>query len=350
MERITPDQIERVLLEEEENIARAKARQMQMLQIADAMQLPTADGCKSLAEWAAGRLDISVETARSLTSTSRRLEDLPDLSRDLADGAVTFDRAQATSRIPLEVQDDSLFYLDIQGLRRRAAHYRRLTKVDEQEAHVSQHLAIQPNLDESQWNLWGTLDGYAGSVVTKVLTEEADTISEMPDGTQPGLGYRTAVALVKVCEERHPGSIATPLITVFVDDKSAETQTGTSVGPGLLDKIACTGSLEIIKTVEGEPLSVGRRSRIISNRLKRFVLHRDGGCTAEGCTSRYRLEPHHKIPWSEGGSTDADQLTTLCWFHHHIVIHGWGYRIDVSRGAGRVRFIRPNHDPPRPDW
>lgn len=346
MEGITPDQVERMLLEEEANVAKSRSRQMHLLRIADAMQLPTADGCKSMAEWVAGHLDLAPETARALTSTSKRLEDQPVLSQDLAGGDITFDRARASSRIPEQAQDESLLCLDIQGLRRVAARYRRLTKIDEQESHVSQHLAIQPNLDESQWNLWGMLDGYAGSVVSKVLTEEADSIPDLPDGTRPGLGYRSAVALVKVCEERHSGSISTPLITVFVDDKGAETEAGTAVGAGILDKIACTGSLEIITTVDGEPLSIGRRSRIISKKLKRFVLHRDGGCTADGCTSRYRLEPHHKVPWSEGGSTDADALITLCWFHHHMVIHGWGYRIDVSRGPGRIRFIKPDHDPP----
>jgi hypothetical protein len=29
-----------------------------------------------------------------------------------------------------------------------------------------------------------------------------------------------------------------------------------------------------------------------------------------------------------------------------VVIHGWGYRIDSSRGPNRIRFIKPGHDPP----
>jgi hypothetical protein len=121
-----------------------------------------------------------------------------------------------------------------------------------------------------------------------------------------------------------------------------------ATGPALLDRIACTGALEIIKTLEGRPLAVGRRTRVISPSLRRSILHRDGGCTAEGCTSRYRLEPHHVLPWSEGGPTDPENLTTLCWFHHHVVIHGWGYTIDSTRRRGRIRFTRPTggHDPP----
>ena len=341
MERITPDQVERALREEERNIARARARQVQMLKLADAMQLPTADGCKSLPEWLAGRMDISNETARALTATANRLEDNHALARRLSAGEVTFDRASAASRIPADAQDATLDRLDIAGLRRLAARHRRMERADEEEAHRSQHLAIQPNLDESKWALWGSLDGYAGAVVSKVLVEEADQLPNLPDGERPGLGYRQAVALLKVCEDRHNGSVSTPVITVFLDEQGAEAQNGTAVGPSVIDKIACAGSLEMIRTVDGEPLANGRLTRVISRKMKRFVLHRDGGCAADGCTSRYRLEPHHIVPWSEGGPTDADNLVALCWFHHHVVIHGWGYRMDIGLGRGRVRFMRP---------
>jgi HNH endonuclease len=218
--------------------------------------------------------------------------------------------------------------------------------MDDHQAHVSQQLTMQPNLDESVWKLWGQLDGYGGSVVNKVLTEEADLIGSLPDGERPGLGYRRAMALVKKCEETGGTASSTPLITVFVDSEGVQVEAGTPVGPEIVDKVACVGSLELIKTVDGKPLSIGRRSRVISRRLRRFVLHRDGGCTADGCTSRYRLEAHHKIPWSQGGPTDADNLIIFCWFHHHVVIHGWGYRIDARLGPGRIHFTKPGHDPP----
>jgi hypothetical protein len=151
-----------------------------------------------------------------------------------------------------------------------------------------------------------------------------------------------------LCEENGSTTISTHLISVFVDDKGVEVSGGTPVGPEILDKVACAGALEVIRTSEGgQPLAVGRRSRVIPNRLRRFILHRDGGCTADSCTSLYRLEVHHVIPWSEGGPTDPDNLTTLCWFHHHVVVHGFGYRIDPSLGPGRLRFVKPSaHDPP----
>jgi hypothetical protein len=343
---VTPDQVEQALLRDEAIIAAARGRQMANLALADQMQLATADGCSSLKEWVAGRLDVAPETARRLTTTAHRLADVPNLTRRLADGDITFDRAEAMSRIPTANRSDWQFGVDIQGLRRIAARYRRHTRQEDHRSHAGSHLTLQPNLDESRWNLWGELDGYSGAVVDKVLTETADTIPALPDGTRPGLGYRKAAALTAICEESRPRGVSTPLISVFVNDRGVEIGGATVVGPEVLDKVACAASLEMVRDVDGSPLAIGRRSRVIPGRLRRFVLHRDGGCTADGCTSRYRLEAHHVIPWSEGGPTTPENLTTLCWFHHHVVVHGFGYRIDPRLGPGRIRFSKPGHDPP----
>ncbi len=342
---MTADQVEQGMLDEEKIIAQARARQMAWMVVADAMQLPGADGCRSMREWVAGRLDISVESASRLTSTAKRLQDRPEVASELQAGEITFDRAEALARLPEDVEPDHLAGVDIRGLHRIVAQHKRRAWDNGHESHRSQYLAIQPNLDESSWKMWGLLDGYSGHVVDKVLAEAADTVPDLPDGTRPGLGYRRAVALTAICEENRPRSMSTPLITVFVDDTGAETAAGTSIGPEILDRIACSASLEVIRTTDGRPLSIGRKSRIIPNRLRRFMLHRDGGCTADGCVSRYRLEVHHKIPWSEGGRTDPENLTTLCWFHHHVVVHGMGFRLDPKLGPGRIRFIRPGADP-----
>lgn len=347
MEGLTPDQVEQQLLATEAVIARARGRQIELMLIAERMQLPTADGCKSSSEWVASRLDVAPESSRTITATAHRLEFRHDLLARLRDGEVTFDRAVELSRI-VETDRGDLDGQDISGLRRIAARQRRMERADEHESYRSQHLTVQPNLDESRWDIWGCLDGYGGAVVSKVLSEEADRIPEMSDGSSAGIGHRRALALTRICEERHPGMEASPVITLFVDGAGVEVEGGPMVGPETLDKIACAGSLEVIKVGDGQPLAIGRRSRVISTKLRRFVMHRDGGCAADGCTSRYRLQVHHIVPWSEGGPTDPANLTTLCWFHHQVVVHGWGYRIDQSLGQSRLRFTKPGHDPPPP--
>ncbi len=174
---------------------------------------------------------------------------------------------------------------------------------------------------------------------------------------------RNADALWKMSQDALDGTGADGVesahgVTVFVDGvDAAETggeagviiESGPRVGPETLEAMLCSASVEVIGvTRTGTPLSIGRRSRVVPPKLRRYVLHRDGGmCTADGCTSRYRLEAHHITPYSQGGRTDADNLTTLCWYHHHVVIHGEGFSIDPNSPACRRRFLRPRaHDPP----
>ena len=89
-----------------------------------------------------------------------------------------------------------------------------------------------------------------------------------------------------------------------------------------------------------------RRARTMPPAVHRFVQYRDGGCTIAGCSSRYRLQPHHIIPRSEGGSNEPENLATCCWFHHHVAIHGNGFRIDPTSPPQRRRLLPPARDPP----
>ncbi|MFO7549660.1 MAG: HNH endonuclease signature motif containing protein, partial [Acidimicrobiia bacterium] len=219
---------------------------------------------------------------------------------------------------------------------------------------------VDSTLHRSGSGGWGMVSGVEGSVVEEALFERADSFPTPPDGDRGTIGRRLADALVSVCEDSIAGDgrdgEATVATTVFVDaalaaptrgEAGAEVASGPRVGPLTLEQILCGGTVEVTAvTADGIPLAFGRRSRVIRPRLRRYVLHRDGGCVADGCTSRYRLQPHHVIPWSEGGRTDPDNLATLCWYHHHVVVHRHGYRIDPTSPPHRRRFLPLGHDPP----
>jgi hypothetical protein len=165
-----------------------------------------------------------------------------------------------------------------------------------------------------------------------------------------------ADALVTVCQDSLTGSedagSTTMLATVFVDadlasatsgQAGATAATGPRVGPLTLEEILCGGAVEVITTDCGRPTWSSHATRAIPPAVRRFVLHRDGGaCTADGCTSRYRLQPHHVRRRADGGTHHPTNLTTLCWFHHHIVIHRMGYHIDPKSPPQRRRFLRPD--------
>jgi len=144
-------------------------------------------------------------------------------------------------------------------------------------------------------------------------------------------------------------------VTVMVDptlagatggEAGATVLNGPRVGPETLDLIMCTGSVEVlIDQASGKPLSVGPTSQVIPPKVRRYVLARDGGCVIDGCGSTYRLEVHHLVPSSQGGPHDPENLVTLCWYHHHVSVHGQRMQLDPGSPPHRRRLVPAGHDP-----
>ena len=275
---------------------------------------------------------------------------------------MSFARCTATARLAATGASPETIHgsvaLDIAGVRRLASRHRRFTPVDEREAFDRRHLVMQASLDSAMGRIYGELAGYEWRVIEKAINRRADAFPADPPRERAAASQRRADALAAICQDAldqnapGAGTAATPLVTVFVDacTKGADPdlidatiESGPRVGVTTIERILCGGgAIEAIGvTGDGTPLALGRASRAIPRKLRRFILHRDDGCTVDGCASRYRLQPHHIVPWSEGGGTDPDNLTALCWYHHHVVVHGRGFRIDRTSPPRRRRFLRP---------
>ncbi len=154
------------------------------------------------------------------------------------------------------------------------------------------------------------------------------------------------------------GESSSPQVTVFVDatqdnptETTAEIEYGPRVGPDVLDQMLCTGRVQIVGLDDhGIPVITSRATRAIPKAIRHTVTRRDGMCVIDGCNSRYRLEPHHIQRFSDGGTHHLDNLATVCWYHHHVAIHGDGYRIDPDSPPLRRRLTRadptPGPEPP----
>ena len=139
---------------------------------------------------------------------------------------------------------------------------------------------------------------------------------------------------------------------MFVDaDKATPTNgaagvrllAGPRVGAQALEAILCDCVTEVtVNAADGTAMAYGRSRQIIPPSLRRAVLARTGGhCAIDGCDSTYRVEIHHRVPWSQGGRTDPANLIALCWFHHHIVIHERGFELYKHPEHGRIRLRKP---------
>jgi HNH endonuclease/uncharacterized protein DUF222 len=78
---------------------------------------------------------------------------------------------------------------------------------------------------------------------------------------------------------------------------------------------------------KGQPLDVGRATRVIPDGLRRAIRARDRGCARCGRPASW-TEIHHVIPWECGGPTSLDNCAMLCRSCHRLVHHGgWDVRI-----------------------
>ena len=353
----TPDALEQRLLRLESIVAAARTEQAGIVAELDTRQIPLADGCRSMREWLAGRLGVTNDTAASLKRLAH--SEYHDVRRMAGRGELSFDQAVEADRLAALVGENRALEAavthDITGMRRLTARHQRITPGDERDIFDGRHFVMQPNLDRTAYRAWGVLPGIDGSIVEKALFERADQFPARPDGTQGAIGQRMADALVAVSQDSLTDNTETSgttlLATVFVDadlasatsgEAGATVAAGPRVGPLTLEEILCGGAVEVITTECGRPTWSSQATRAIPPAVRRFVLHRDGGaCTADGCSSRYRLQPHHVRRRADGGTHDPANLTTLCWFHHHIVIHRMGYHIDPDSPPQRRRFLRP---------
>ncbi|MGB8361696.1 MAG: HNH endonuclease [Acidimicrobiia bacterium] len=349
---VSTDSLEQQLAAAEEAKSRLIGIQLELLEELDRRQVATADGSRSLSEWVAARLDLGSPTLKSLVRTMRRSTDQPDLRDRLASG-VSFDRIEAVSKVRDRDPGNLMFWTDVAGVHRKAAQQVRITADAESRSAGDRFFVMQPNLDKSWWKAWGGFDGYAGALVDKVLTETADSLSDV-EGLTPDTGWKKATALVEclVSDDPPPAQL-----TVTVDPKEATStkgeagvtmESGSRVGQQALEAVLCDSVTEVTgRTEDGRYMDYGRRQRTAPPALKRALLAEAGyTCSADGCVSRHRLQVHHIISWAQGGATDQDNLVVLCWYHHHVVVHDRGFEIILYPDRRRVRFKRPDRGPP----
>jgi hypothetical protein len=345
------DRLEQHVVESLALVSRVTAGMLPAIRSLDVAQVASLDGARGMDEWLAGRLDIDIRTARTLLSLARASDERTDTA--LENGA-TVDRAAAMLNLIQAGADKATIEAsggyDIAGVHRMAAHHRRITSSDESDGFSARFLHIQPTLDDTLWKLWGQLSGVDGRIVEKAIHTAVDALPDNPDTTA---GEDRADGLVSVASEWLSGEIGGHDLTaeIFIDadlaarsngERGVSVVNGSRVGPKTLSEILCTGTNRVTvfdgvtRTVSTTP-----STRRIPPAVRAYVLQRDGHrCVIAGCRSRTRLQPHHLVPYALGGGHHPDNLITVCWYHHHVVIHQRGLEVDPESPPQRRTFLR----------
>ena len=146
----------------------------------------------------------------------------------------------------------------------------------------------------------------------------------------------TAVHVAERCRELRMGDVA----SIGTAERAYANR---SLRLALQVKRLCCDSKAVVITEDdkGEPLSIGRKSRIIPRAIERVVRARDRNCcTFPGCNNKRFLHCHHVEHWSNGGETSLDNLMLLCT-KHHTLVHEGGFRIDKDYRDDWF-FVRPD--------
>jgi hypothetical protein len=221
--------------------------------------------------------------------------------------------------------------------------------------------------DDGSFVVHGRLTPEQGALVKKALeagmNEDFKEQKNVPAGTsdkinpRPQWGpSRRADALVRIAEaylsnkakqsnggDRYLVHVHTDVATLKADGTGAEAEIEDCghVCAETSRRLSCdAGVVHWLEHADGEPLSVGRKTRTIPPAIRRALKRRDGGCRFPGCTCTRFVDAHHIRHWADGGETSMDNLTLLCR-HHHRLVHEGGFSV-VMDADGQVRFTNPD--------
>jgi hypothetical protein len=329
---------------------------------------------RSCAHWLNVFCGIGIVTAREKVRIAHALRELPGINAAFRDGRVTYSKVRAMTRVATPENEHILLNIAIHGtaahVERIARQFRRVERIEEAQradaAFRDRYLAIQFD-DDDHDAIRGRLPREDAALVKQAIERAMELVEPAEGDSAESWGPRRADALRLIAArflESEAGSAGTTpdryQVVVHVDqallsdgDASARSCCEIEDGPALAvetaRRLGCDGSLVgIVDGEDGEPLSVGRKTRAIPPALKRALKARDGGCRFPGCHHARYTEGHHVEHWAEGGETKLSNLVTLCHFHHHLV-HEGGFGIERT-DDGAFRFVEPDGQPVTDDF
>jgi hypothetical protein len=234
--------------------------------------------------------------------------------------------------------------------------------VDDQLQQDRRYLELKQRRD-GMWHLAGRLSNTVGTQLNAILDprakprtssiEDSDgNTTQIPDPRPQVQRLHDALEeacakLLKSADQPSVGGIpASVIVTISLEDLLAkaglaETADGSQLTSDQLLRIA--DEAEIWPTIinrDGVPLALGRSQRLASKGQTMALIARDAGCSFPGCTHPPQwCDRHHILDWILGGTTDLDNLTLLCRYHHtHFLQKGWTCRINTD---GLPEWIPP---------
>ena len=369
----------------------AEARLLTLIRQFDEKEYWAQQGLCSCAHWLNFKCGIGMNAAREKLRVAHALGKLPKINEAFAKGAMSYSKARAITRIADETNEDYLLMIAEHGtahhVEKLVSKYRTAKRLQDAEFANEQYIKREVTHfydHDGCLVIRARLPAEQGALIVKALEMAMDkdfadrdvtTDDVHPKGTQtaltPGqddeptpISARRADALAEIAETYmnnkessgstadryqviiHVGTTVGPRsrLTGAAPGRDPHIEDGPGVTAGTSRRIACDSSIVAIKEDKnGEPLSIGRRSRTIPPPMRRALRVRDKGCRFPGCTNTRFVDGHHIKHWADGGETSLDNLVMLCRHHHHLV-HEGGF-VCAKTADGEISFKDQREQP-----
>ena len=330
-------------------------------------------GLASCAHWLNFKCGMGMNAARERVRVARALAELPKISAAFEAGTLSYSKVRAMTRVATPENEDFLLNIarhgtayHVENLVRKYRRVQRQGDVDTANAiHVTRELTYYWD-EDGAFVFHGRLSAEQGTAILKALEmqmektfqelPENDVSAETPKEPEPRspVGARRADALAEIAEtymNSKPVANSTAdryQVIVHVSEEATCIDDGPHVSAETSMRIGCDCTVIPIKEDEkGEPLSIGRRSRLVPPAIRRALRLRDDGCRFPGCTRKHFVDAHHIEHWSRSGETSLDNLVQLCRQHHRLV-HEGGFSCERTR-SGEIVF-KDARELPLPHW
>ena len=312
-------------------------------------------GLQNCAEWLAWRCDLSMTTAREKVRVAHALKVLPSIAESFSSGELSYAKVRELTRVADRDNEQQLLEFALRTTAVNVAERcRELRNGSEASldtaarAFANRSLRIRRDVHREMMTITVELPMDTGELVEKALDKARDDESKAaPDIVDTSWSTRQADAFVNLVAgylsgEKGNGS-DNYLVTIHVDQSALAGKEGRSGLPiESVKRLCCDGPAVVItENEEGEPLSIGRKSRTVPRAIQRAVRARDNNCcTFPGCNNRRFLDCHHIEHWANGGETSLDSLILLCT-KHHTLVHEGGFRIEKDYRDNWC-FVKPD--------
>ena len=317
-------------------------------------------GMRSMAHWLGWKCGIGPVAAREQMRVAHALVGLPDTAAAFSAGCISYSKVRALSRVA--TRETEGFFLNI-AEHGTAGHLERIVRYAKGGLALDDRQRLQAVVENSACDWYYDDDGmlvlrarlmpddgarlvsalnamqqhvpsvpvFARRAMALAAVAEAAVGAE-PKGAVPEIVVHVCAPVAEIDARRtgdaeHPGNDSAHRTVDASAETSAYIDGGEAIPRATLERLCCdAGVVQLMEGEHGEPLSIGRRSRIVPPAIGRAMNARDQGCRFPGCTHEHFLHAHHIQHWSRQGERSLKNLVTLCSFHHTL-LHEGGYSV-----------------------